>query len=155
LISKLLLSVLLIAVITVFINSTPNAFAQPTVSIAVLMDGSGSKVPDDFLLQKNGIASAITNVISPNGSVKMTIIQFASGPGIECGPTVISDVATKNAFIACVNGIGQIGSGTNIDTAINLATATLTPDINAGIITLINSNCIGQSVTCHYWVDIT
>ncbi len=115
------------------------AFAQPVVAIAVVIDGSGSISPSEFTIMKDGIVDAITTVIPPDGSVEMTVIQFAGGSAVvECPLVVISSPAVKAVLIACVDGISQNFGGTPMSTGITLATSVLNASPNFGITSLIN-----------------
>ena len=126
------------AILLVGVLSPQMAFAQPSVQIAIVIDGSGSVSPSNFGVMIAGVVDAITNVIPTNGSVELTVIQFGTGIVVECGPTVISSVGVQTTFITCVNNIGKLGGGTPMAAAINQAVTSLTNSPNFGVTSLIN-----------------
>jgi uncharacterized repeat protein (TIGR01451 family) len=87
--------------------------ALETTQLVLLLDGSGSIAPEDWSLQKDGLAAALSNedTFPHDGSVELTIIQFGGGfwifPGyakLEIGPVVID----KSNYALIANNIKNI-----------------------------------------------
>jgi len=107
-----------------FISTASVLRAAETLELCTAIDGSGSISSNDFQLQIEGLARAIakSSVVPQNGSVALSIVQFASGTRIEVSPTLIDSQATANAVAAQVRVIGQLKGGTNIAGAIDACT---------------------------------
>jgi len=100
----------------------PQAEAQVIlkVQLAMVLDGTGSILPGDWTIIKNGVADAVEKSLPHDGSVELTVVQFCTGvseshDGIlyyaktEVAPTIITttNYATiANAIRAIVQGSG-------------------------------------------------
>lgn len=113
------------------VNSTAglctNQQQGPSLDLAICMDSSGSVSSSEFQLQLEGTARAIENedIIPRDGSVRVSVIQFASSSSTELNPTIIEeDNASQIADV--IRAIRKRGGGTSIhaciDTANNLIT---------------------------------
>jgi len=127
-------------IVVPFIFVPTISWAQLRVDLAFCLDGSGSISSKDFQLQVGGTAAAIENVsvIPQNGSVRITVVQFAETVRLEVSPTIIDsqDVATQVANI--VRGMQKINGGTDMAGCIDQATSAIVnaqpPPIRARII---------------------
>ena len=107
-----------------FISTASVLQAAETLELCTAIDGSGSIGSSDFRLQVEGLARAIekSSVVPQNGSVILSIVQFASNTRIEVSPTVIDSQATASAVATQVRAIGQLNGGTDISAAIDACT---------------------------------
>lgn len=102
--------------------------APATTDVVFLVDGSGSIDSTDFAIQKVGITTALGNAsfFPLDGSVAVSLIQWSSSVRVELPRTVLGSPADRDAAIATVNGIMQIGGGTNPALGINAYSQVLT-----------------------------
>jgi len=98
--------------------------AQANV-IALNIDGSGSISSANFDLQKQGYITALNNLLLTDGTNAIAVYQFSTNVQQVFALTVINSVATKNALIAAINGMTQIGSNTAIGDSITTAATAL------------------------------
>ena len=126
------------------IFALPLMFAGATSAqaniIGLTIDGSGSISAADFLLQKQGYAAALTALLNTGGENAVGVWQFASGVSPVYTLQTIDSVAKKNALIAAINGMVQLGSSTNIGDSITTATAAITGFAGA--------NCLANPGKC-------
>ena len=106
------------------------------VQLAMLLDGSGSIVDDDWIIMLEGLADAIEYCFPIDGTVELTVIQFGGyQPAIaqvEIDPIVVND--TNYMSIASdIMGIAKLGDATPTACAINLAADTLAASPNFDI----------------------
>lgn len=90
--------------------------AQPTVDLVLCIDGSGSiGVPNEWQAQLDGIAAALLDpdVIPHDGSVRITVIQFADGSQLELGPVVVTALNAANLAMQ-VTALQRDGGSTNL-----------------------------------------
>jgi len=93
---------------------------QATVDIALLIDGSGSISSSDFRLMKEFATLVTRNVTISAQTANMAIVQFSSQSRVEIG---LSDDA--NAITTAISSMVQMNSGTNMDSGLDTAYATL------------------------------
>ena len=86
---------------------------QVSIDLVMCFDGSGSISPADFQLQVSGAGNAIESVIPRNGTIRLTVIQFATGVQVEVPPTVITD-ANAGSIANTVRSIDQARGLTNM-----------------------------------------
>jgi hypothetical protein len=107
---------------TIVAACQPTVSAQPTVQLAMVIDGSGSISSGDWTVIVNGVADGVLNHVPQDGTVELTVVQFAADlPGethgaftflvrTEVAPTVITSanvVAVSNTIRALVQGLGE------------------------------------------------
>lgn len=104
-----------------------SAYAVPQLDLALCLDSSGSVSSSDFQLQLDGTAASIENpaVVPPNGSVRITVLQFGSSVSIEVPPTVI-DASNAASVATAIRNISKSGGGTNMSACINAASTAIT-----------------------------
>lgn len=93
-----------------------------TIELCTAIDGSSSINNTEFKLQIDGLAKAIADpaVIPRNGTITISVVQFSGAARLEVPPTRITDVNTAGYIASKVAAISQIGSGTYIETGIDL-----------------------------------
>lgn len=117
-----------------FVLALPLALASMGASAAVItqlgfaIDGSGSINPTEFNTQRTGLANAF-GALPTDGSVELTLVQFASSAQLEIAPTVIT-AGNLASVQAQVNSIIQTGGGTVPGNAVDLLTAQMTGSAN-------------------------
>jgi uncharacterized protein YegL len=121
----LLGSLVILSIVTVRLTSV--SAQGPETQLAMLLDGSGSIMADDFSVMLTGLADAIENpdCVPQDGSFELTVIQFGSYTQTEIPPTVI-DATNVSSIAATVRGIIKMGGTTPMSDAIALATAEIT-----------------------------
>lgn len=107
------------------IESTAGLCARqnaPTIDLAFCLDGSGSVSAADFRLQLEGTARAVENpdIMPQDGSVRISVIQFASGSRVELVPTIVESDNVGN-IAGTIRGIPKLGGGTSIHSCIDTA----------------------------------
>lgn len=119
--------------------------AVVTTQLGFSIDGSGSINATEFSTQTQGIANAVA-ALPTDGSIELTVVQFASGAGVEIAPIVIT-AANRAAVAAAVAAISQTGGGTNIPAGVSLLVAQMTGSGNfaPAIDSLINVSTDGFS----------
>ena len=98
----------------------------PSTDLALVMDGSGSISSSDFNLQREGYALAIEDpgIVPTDGSVAVTVVQFADGFGsVDVPFTVIDSEATAANVAAQIRSIGQRDGGTPLAEGVSAAIA--------------------------------
>ena len=113
----------------------PSASATTTVvnlELSLVVDVSGSVSASEYTLQMNGYASAFesssfhSTVSSANNGIAVNLIQFSSSAAESIPWSHITNATTADAFAAQIRGAARLFSqGTNIESGINAATASL------------------------------
>lgn len=96
----------------------------PAVDLALCMDGSGSISAAEFRLQMQATADALEDesVVPRDGSVRLSVLQFAgSTTTIDVPPTIVDRDNVGNLGDA-IRAVRQRGSGTPMASCINTAT---------------------------------
>ena len=127
---------------------TSVAWAGPvTTQLAIVMDGSGSISPSEFVKVKNGFADAILSKVPTDGSVEITVIQFAgfisntssaddiAGARVEVLPTVVSSTAIRDTVATAIRIIQKKNGTTPMAAGINLAVTKVTGSPSFGVAT--------------------
>ncbi len=106
--------------------------AAPSIDLALCIDGSGSISSSDFELQRLATASAIEDarIVPQDGSVRITVIQFATTVQNVVLPTIIDSPATAVAVADQVDSMTQLGSGTNLGGCIERATELILNEVS-------------------------
>ncbi len=104
----------------------PGTGANQT-DVAFLIDVSGSVDPAEYLLQLEGFARALENpnLIPHDGTVAVSVIQFASAVRVNIPLTLLSDTATALAVAGQIRILNRTGLGgsTAVGDAIDTAAA--------------------------------
>ncbi|MCA8958871.1 MAG: VWA domain-containing protein [Planctomycetes bacterium] len=98
----------------------------PPKEILFLMDGSGSISAADFAIEKDGLQAAISNpnLVPLNGTIALGLVQFGNGSTtVELPLTTIASATERDAVLAAIAAIVQLGGSTNPGDAINTAAA--------------------------------
>ena len=92
------------------------------VDLALCLDSSGSVSGSEFNLQLEGTAQALENpdIVARDGSVRATVIQFASRSQVELSPTVITE-GNIESVVNEIRTIRKRGGGTSIHSCIDTA----------------------------------
>lgn len=125
-------ALLLIAGLLAGLQVVPGAAAQgPSIQLAMLLDSSGS-IGADWGTITDGVASALENpdCFPHDGSVELTVIEFATGANVIVGPVVIDSLATAQAQATTIRAETGGSGGTNMTAAFNLAATTLSGSAN-------------------------
>ncbi|MCB0125509.1 MAG: VWA domain-containing protein, partial [Caldilineaceae bacterium] len=113
----------------------------PILDLVLVIDGSASIHPLDFMDSMDATATVVENaaIIPQDGSLRLTVIQFATTAQAEVSPTIIS--AANVATVAnTIRNISKLDSGTQTHLGVNLAVselAGLSPASDRQIINLI------------------
>lgn len=127
--TKLMRRVPALAALAALAFAGGQASAAVITQIGIAIDGSGSIGSADFSTQRSGLATAF-GALPTDGTVEITVVQFASSAQLEIGPVVVDSVATRNTLVANTNAISQTGGGTVPGTALDLLTAQMTASAN-------------------------
>lgn len=157
LLTGVLLSALILGSI---VGAGPPAAANNGVKtqMAMILDGSGSIVSDNWGIIKEGLASAVENTtcVAHDGSVELTVVQFgySSLQGyakVEVPPTVIDSEATAAAVADAVRAIPYGGWSTPMAQGIKLAADTVATSTNfdPGVKQVLNLVTDGNPNVCH------
>jgi len=127
---KQLCQVLAAAVAVVAIGgfSAKKAQAAP-IQLGFALDGSGSLSTTEFAPIRDGLAAAVSNVVPPDGTVEITVVQFSTSVTTHVAPTLITG-ANKATVVAAIGAISQNGGSTNLHLAINSLVAQLSGSAN-------------------------
>ena len=132
---------ILLALFALSVKESSPASAQaaptPVNDLVFLVDGSGSIDSNDFAIQIDGITTALQdqNLIPPDGSFAVSLIQWSDTARVELPRTVLTNQASINSAVATINAISQIGRGTSPHLGINAFTQVL-PELTTGTQTL-------------------
>lgn len=131
------------------VTRTPGACGDGlnvAVDLAICLDTSGSLSTTQLLLQLDGTAAAIEDpsIIPHNGSVRLSVLQFASATVVEVPPTVIGRDNAADVANLVRDIVGQ-RTGTSIDSCINTATDLLTELVPRGTTQIIDLSTDGIS----------
>ncbi|MBI1742982.1 VWA domain-containing protein [Candidatus Acetothermia bacterium] len=122
----------------------PAAWAQPSIQLGIVLDGSDSINAAEFSAVLHGFSNAIRNVIPHDGSIEITVVQFASNiPGlarVEIPPTVITDDTVAETVAQKVESIQKGGGFTPLASGLQLVIQEITssPNFTAAKLQLIN-----------------
>lgn len=122
--------VLALAVVCTALLAAPapaQSVGDAGLDIAFLVDGSGSISAADWEIQKAGIANALEDRRSfpVDGSVAVSVVQWASSSRVEIPYTVLDSAETLDAVVAAVSGMAQMGGGTSPHLGLDAGTALL------------------------------
>lgn len=108
-------------------NTTVYAQSNASVELAFLVDGSGSISRADFTTMINGIATALENeqCVPHDGTLELTVIQFASSARIEVDKARINSIDDARAVAGIIRNMSQLNSLTNYAAAFDLAINTV------------------------------
>lgn len=99
---------LLMTIVSVF---APTVRSQQTTQLAMVIDGSGSISSGDWAVIVNGVADAVLNNLPQDGTVELTVVQFAGSlPG---------EVHGAFTFIARTEVAPTVITGTNVAAVAN------------------------------------
>ena len=121
--------VLIILLATVFTIPIPSAQAQEYVQLCLVIDGSGSISPGDWLVIVNGIADAVENNLPHDGTVELSVVQFASIAQLEVAPVIIT-AANYQTVANTIRAITQLGTNTATAHGIALGWSTIAASPN-------------------------
>ncbi len=95
--------------------------------LCIALDGSGSMGSSNFSIQKNATADQIEDptVVPQDGTVAISVVQFASGSTVEVSRTVIDSSATAANVAAQIRNIVYSGGVTNMVAAIETCASQL------------------------------
>ena len=124
-------TIFLIITVLVLSLSIPQVHARENIQLCLVIDGSGSISPGDWSVIVNGIADAVENNLPLDGSIELSVVQFASSAQVEVTPTIIT-AANYLAVANTIRNIGQLGSSTATAEGIALGWNTITGSPNFG-----------------------
>ena len=119
---------------------------KPSLDLGLCMDSSGSVSGSDFQLQLEGTARAIENsdIVPRDGSVRVSVMQFASSASVELNPVIINE-DNVNQVGDAIRSIRKRGGGTNIHRCIDRASDVITEASPAAPLRVIDVSTDGQS----------
>ena len=103
--------ILITLIATVLTTSIPPAQAQEYIQLCLVIDGSGSIIPGDWLVIVNGIADAVENNLPHDGTVELSVVQFATIAQLEVAPIIIT-AANYQTVANTIRAIAQLGTST-------------------------------------------
>ena len=105
------------------------AWGTPATQLVFIVDGSGSISSADFITVKSGIAAAILAQIPTDGSIEITVVQFAGNivgdARVEVPPTAITSSAVRSNVATTIQNITKANGTTPMAAGINLAKNTI------------------------------
>lgn len=152
--SKKILSTMLVAitVFSMFMATTvgANTASPRLMQVGLCLDGSSSISPSDWDIIKSGVAEAIRNNLTHDGSVELTVVQFGFDAPlrskVEVPPTVVT--ATNYETIATtIEAMAQGDDMTPMAHGLNLTWFTMknSPDFDPDLTQKINVATDGAS----------
>jgi hypothetical protein len=119
---------------------------KPYLDLGLCMDSSGSVSGSDFQLQLEGTARAIedADIVPRDGSVRVSVMQFASSAYVELDPVIIEE-DNINEVGDAIRAINKRGGGTNIHRCIDRASDLITEATPAAPLRVIDVSTDGQS----------
>lgn len=118
------MNIILYGVTLLLVTWTLQVSAAPSVSVALVMDESGSISSSNFQLETNGFIEAVKR-IPTDSSVEASIIAFASSTQVIRNKVLLDAAGSSDLQNALATNT-QSGGGTNMSGAINTATSVLT-----------------------------
>jgi hypothetical protein len=119
---------------------------KPYLDLGLCMDASGSVSSSDFQLQLEGTARAIedADIVPRDGSVRVSVTQFASNAYVELDPVIIEEDNVTEVGDA-IRAINKRGGSTYIDRCIDRASDLITEATPAAPLRVIDVSTDGQS----------
>lgn len=119
---------------------------KPYLDLGLCMDSSGSVSGSDFQLQLEGTARALENadIVPRDGSVRVSVTQFATSAYVELDPVTINEDNVTQVGDA-IRAIRKRGGGTNIHRCIDRASDLITEATPAAPLRVIDVSTDGQS----------
>lgn len=106
------------------------AFPKPaeaaSIELALVLDASSSITPADWGLQVNGHASAVLAAVPTDGSVAISVIEFATTAAVVRPLTTINNASDLNALATFFSSLAQTTGDTCISCALVSAEGTFT-----------------------------
>ena len=112
----------------------PTAASALPFELSLVLDGSSSISAADWNLQRTGYANAIAAVVPVDGSVAISVVQFATTAAVVYPLTVIDSAAARSALSTFFSSLAQIGGSTCISCAITAGEGTLTGTADRSVI---------------------
>ena len=119
---------------------------KPYLDLGLCMDSSGSVSRSEFQLQLEGTARAIedADIVPRDGSVRVSVTQFASGAYVELDPVIVEEDNVAEVGDA-IRAINKRGGGTSIHSCIDRASDLITNASPAAPLRVIDVSTDGQS----------
>lgn len=113
--------------ILIFTSLIYSIYAQAKTDLVFIVDGSGSINASDWNIQRQGIIAALQDplVLPRDGSISVTVIQFASSASVMFPYTLIDSEADAQNAISTVQSMRQFRGSTGPGNGINTATSHL------------------------------
>ncbi|MBI1742979.1 VWA domain-containing protein [Candidatus Acetothermia bacterium] len=120
---------ILVMVLVILGLKSSVAWGTPTTQLVFIVDGSGSISSADFTTVKSGIAAAILAQIPTDGSIEITVVQFAGDivgdARVEVPPTAITSSTVRSNVATTIQNITKANGTTPMAAGINLAKNTI------------------------------
>jgi hypothetical protein len=104
----IVLAVCLISIVAL----SPRASLADNFAMALVVDASGSIGNADYTLQKQGYANAITDLIPTDGTIAISVIEFAANNQVQIGWTVVDSAAAKTTLVNAILALNRNGIST-------------------------------------------
>ncbi len=119
---------------------------KPYLDLGLCMDSSGSVSRSEFQLQLEGTARAIedADIVPRDGSVRVSVTQFASGAYVELDPIIVEEDNVAEVGDA-IRAINKRGGGTSIHSCIDRASDLIINASPAAPLRVIDVSTDGQS----------
>jgi hypothetical protein len=104
----IVLAVCLISIVAL----SPRASLADQFAIALVVDASGSIDATEYNLQKNGYWNAINDLIPTDGTIAISVIEFAENNAVQIGWTVVNSAAAKTTLLNAILALNRTGIDT-------------------------------------------
>ena len=144
-------AILVIAVTVTMPIDKVEATPVVEVQIAMILDGSGSIGSANWVIIKEGVASAVENTscVPHDGTVELTVVQFSDSATVEVGPVIIT-ASNAGTVANNIRAISQMASMTCIACGIHVAADALanSPNFDPSIKQVLNLATDGEPNVC-------
>lgn len=135
-----------LATFTGVVAAAPDTTRADTIQLGFILDESGSISSSEWNTIKNGLATAINNLIPIGGPnfYEISVIKFDSTAETVVNRQLVTTAAQRTAVATAVAGMVQQGGSTNYQVAFNLMQTILTTGGNLPALSFVNMATDGE-----------
>lgn len=112
--------------------AAPSQARADIIQLGFILDDSGSITTGEWSTIRNGLASAIQNVVPVGGlnTYEISVVKFSNNATVVVDAVLIDSIATRNAVATTAGAMSQSAGFTNYAAGFNVMLDTITGSAN-------------------------